>query len=63
MDIGLWSLGGLAIGSAAAIIGIDHTLAVSAGICIVAAIWIAVSVKPKSPKITSSNLAQDVVRA
>ena len=38
MDIGLWSLGGLAIGSAAAIIGIDHTLAVSAGICIIAAI-------------------------
>jgi len=38
MDIGLWSLGGLAIGSAAAIIGIDHTLAVSAAICIIAAI-------------------------
>ena len=38
MDIGLWSLGGLAIGSAAAIIGIDHTLTVSAGICIIAAI-------------------------
>lgn len=36
MDIGLWSLGGLAIGSAAAVLGIDHTLAVSAGICIIA---------------------------
>ncbi|HVO92451.1 MAG TPA: MFS transporter, partial [Terriglobales bacterium] len=38
MDIGLWSLGGLAIGSAAAVIGIDHTLAVSAAICVIAAI-------------------------
>ncbi len=38
MDIGLWSLGGLGIGAAASVIGIDHTLALSAGICIAAAL-------------------------
>ncbi len=37
MDRGLWSLGGLLIGSSAAVIGIDHTLAVSAVICALAA--------------------------
>jgi len=37
MDRGLWSLGGLLIGSSAEVIGIDHTLAISALICAVAA--------------------------
>ena len=37
MDRGLWSLGGLLIGSSASLIGIDWTLAVSAAICAVAA--------------------------
>lgn len=37
MDRGLWSLGGLLIGSSAAVIGIDHTLAISAVICALAA--------------------------
>jgi MFS family permease len=37
MDRGLWSLGGLLIGSSAAVIGIDHTLAISALICALAA--------------------------
>ncbi|HTM08105.1 MAG TPA: MFS transporter [Verrucomicrobiae bacterium] len=37
MDRGLWSLGGLLIGGSAAVIGIDHTLAVSALICALAA--------------------------
>jgi hypothetical protein len=37
MDIGLWSLGGVAIGSAATLIGIDWTLGLSAVICIAAA--------------------------
>ncbi|HMA81321.1 MAG TPA: MFS transporter [Candidatus Binatia bacterium] len=49
MDIGLWSLGGLAIGSAAAIIGIDHTLAVSAGICIIAAMALLSASSGKTP--------------
>ena len=37
MDRGLWSLGGLLIGSSAAVIGIDHTLAISALLCALAA--------------------------
>ena len=37
MDRGLWSLGGLLIGSSASVIGIDWTLALSAVICAVAA--------------------------
>ena len=37
MDRGLWSLGGLLIGSSAAVIGIDHTLAAAAVICALAA--------------------------
>lgn len=49
MDIGLWSLGGLAIGSAASIIGIDHTLAVSAGICIIAAMALLSASSGKMP--------------
>ncbi|HMF48818.1 MAG TPA: MFS transporter [Candidatus Saccharimonadales bacterium] len=49
MDIGLWSLGGLAIGSAAAIIGIDHTLAVSAGICMIAALGLLATSSGQTP--------------
>ena len=49
MDIGLWSLGGLAIGSIAAIIGIDHTLSVSAGICIIAAMALLSASRGKTP--------------
>jgi MFS family permease len=59
MDIGLWSLGGLAIGSAAAIIGIDHTLAVSAGICMIAAIGLLVTSRGQTPtpaQMTDMNL-------
>jgi hypothetical protein len=37
MDRGLWSLGGLLIGAAASIIGIDWTLGASAAICALAA--------------------------
>jgi hypothetical protein len=37
MDIGLWSLGGVAIGSTATLIGIDWTLGLSAVICSIAA--------------------------
>jgi MFS family permease len=37
MDRGLWSLGGIMIGSSAAVIGIDHTLAVCALLCALAA--------------------------
>ncbi|MGH7875249.1 MAG: MFS transporter [Candidatus Binatia bacterium] len=56
MDIGLWSLGGIAIGSAASIIGIDRTLGVSAGVCAVAAaglLFITAKHPPKSPDIHS----------
>jgi MFS family permease len=42
MDRGLWSLGGLIIGSSAAAIGIDHTLAISALICALAAVGLLV---------------------
>ena len=49
MDIGLWSLGGLAIGSAAAIIGIDHTLTVSAGICMIAALGLLATSSGQTP--------------
>jgi MFS family permease len=59
MDIGLWSLGGLAIGSAAAIIGIDHTLAVSAGICMIAAIGLLATSSGQTPtpaQMTDMNL-------
>lgn len=37
MDRGLWSLGGIMIGSSAAVIGIDHTLAICALLCALAA--------------------------
>ena len=37
MDRGLWSLGGLLIGGAASVIGIDWTFAASAAICAIAA--------------------------
>jgi len=37
MDRGLWSLGGLLIGGAASVVGIDWTLGASAAICAVAA--------------------------
>ncbi|HKA33306.1 MAG TPA: MFS transporter [Candidatus Binatia bacterium] len=37
MDRGLWSLGGLLIGSSAAVIGIDRTLAICALLCALAA--------------------------
>ncbi|MGH7829722.1 MAG: MFS transporter [Candidatus Binatia bacterium] len=37
MDRGLWSLGGLLIGGAASIVGIEWTLAVSASLCALAA--------------------------
>jgi len=49
MDIGLWSLGGLGIGAAASVIGIDHTLALSAGICIAAALGLLSASSGKSP--------------
>jgi MFS family permease len=57
MDIGLWSLGGLAIGSAASIIGIDHTLAISAGICIIAAVSLLSASHGKTP-LESENIQQ-----
>ncbi|HEY7218329.1 MAG TPA: MFS transporter [Candidatus Binatia bacterium] len=56
MDIGLWSLGGLAIGSAAAVIGIDHTLTVSAVICIIAAMGLLSASSGKSP--TAPDMAR-----
>ena len=43
MDRGLWSLGGLLIGSAAAAIGIDWTFAVCSVVCAVAAISLLVT--------------------
>jgi len=42
MDRGLWSLGGLMIGSSASAIGIDWTFAVCSAVCAVAASWLLV---------------------
>jgi predicted MFS family arabinose efflux permease len=50
MDRGLWSLGGLLIGSSAAVIGIDHTLAICALLCALAAAGLLfVSGRPAGP--------------
>ncbi len=50
MDRGLWSLGGLLIGSSAAVIGIDRTLAICAILCALAAAGlIIVSGRPAGP--------------
>jgi hypothetical protein len=38
MDRGLWSLGSVMIGAAAAVIGIDWTFAVSGAVCAIAAL-------------------------
>jgi MFS family permease len=56
MDIGLWSLGGVAIGSAATLIGIDWTLGLSAAICSIAATTLLLTNRRNSPKPAAGGL-------
>lgn len=56
MDIGLWSLGGIAIGSAATIIGIDWTLGASAAICAIAATTLLFANRRHPPKAPDNRL-------
>jgi hypothetical protein len=56
MDIGLWSLGGIAIGSAATLIGIDWTLGLSAVICTTAATTLLFANRRNPPKSAAGSL-------
>jgi hypothetical protein len=56
MDIGLWSLGGVAIGIAATLIGIDWTLGLSAVICSIAATTLLLTNRRNPPKPAAGGL-------
>jgi MFS family permease len=56
MDIGLWSLGGVAIGSAATLIGIDRTLGLSAVICSIAATTLLLTNRRNPPTSAANSL-------